>query len=117
MAPSTFTTGRPGCGWSSTFPSMRDGFLRLLMEKAMHKPSGQVLVVEDEVVVGMELQMVLTDAGYEVIGPVTTPRSALQMIRERRFQGAVLDLNLNGTMSFDVADALSEAEVPFVLVT
>jgi CheY-like chemotaxis protein len=86
----------------------------------MKKFAGQhVLVVEDEVIVGMDLQMMLEDAGCDVVGPVGSVDQALQLIRTGQcaIDAAVLDINLHGCMSFDVADALSAAEVPFVMVT
>ncbi|MGJ5178453.1 response regulator [Bradyrhizobium oligotrophicum] len=77
-----------------------------------------ILIVEDEYMLADELRCAFGGIGGMVLGPVGTVPDALALIaRERRIEGAVLDVNLRGEMAFPVADRLVERGVPFVFTT
>lgn len=76
-----------------------------------------ILVVEDDAFIAMELEDVLTARGAEVLGPVPSVGSALEALTERRPDAVLLDVNLRGTRSTPVAEAMRAAGVPFLLVT
>lgn len=78
-----------------------------------------VLVVEDEMLVAWLLEDMLVDLGCVVIGPAASVKQALAMIEANAnaIDVAVLDVNLNGEMSYPIADALAACGVPFVFVT
>lgn len=79
--------------------------------------SGQkVLVVEDEPVVAMQLEDMLADLGMEPIGFARTLDNALAA-DARRFDVAVIDIDLRGRRSYPAAERLAEAGVPLVFVT
>jgi CheY-like chemotaxis protein len=59
----------------------------------------------------------LADLGCAVIGPAGSVNQALAMIEAEAIDVAVLDVNLNGEMSYPIADALGARDVPFVFVT
>ena len=77
----------------------------------------RVLMVEDEMMVAWLLEDMLTDLGCAVIGPAGNVNQALAMIEAELIDAAVLDVNLNGEMSYPIADALAARGVPFVFVT
>jgi len=77
----------------------------------------RVLVVEDEIAVGLDIQLALSDAGFDVVGPITTVAEGLQAATENTFDAAVLDANLNGVNISAVADLLIERRVPFLVVS
>ena len=77
----------------------------------------RILVVEDAALVAMLLEEMLDDLGFDVIGPATDYASACQMAREPGITAAILDVNLHGRMSWDVAGLLKEANVPFAFST
>lgn len=77
----------------------------------------RVLVVEDQFLVAIQLEDDLKAAGFSVVGPFTDLESATQASRQEEFDVAVLDANLNGTMSFPLADELTARKIPFVLLT
>jgi CheY-like chemotaxis protein len=77
----------------------------------------KVLVVEDEALIGLQIEQVLTGLGAHVVGPVATAAAALRLLAAERPEVAVLDLNLAGIRSDEVAQALTAAGVPFVLCT
>jgi DNA-binding response OmpR family regulator len=75
------------------------------------------LVVEDEFLVALEMETILAGAGFEIVGPAGTRSAALQLIADREFDAALVDCNLNGQSSHDIAEKLSGNGVPFAFVT
>ena len=76
-----------------------------------------VLVVEDEMMILMIIEDILTDLGCESVVAAATVPQALALIETQVFDAAMLDMNLNGTKSHDVADALAARGVPFAFST
>ena len=77
----------------------------------------RVLLVEDEIFVVWLVEDMLADLGCAVVGPASSVNQALAMIDAEAIDAAVLDVNLNGQMSYPIADALAARGVPFVLST
>lgn len=65
----------------------------------------------------MDLENRLTREGCEVIGLVSREARALKLLEQERPDAVVLDLNLNGKLPTDLADALVARQIPFVIVT
>jgi DNA-binding response OmpR family regulator len=76
----------------------------------------RVLIVEDAVLLAMELETGLSDAGARVIGPAYELEEALALLHQP-IDAAVLDANLNGHSVTPVAQALAARGVPFVFAT
>jgi DNA-binding response OmpR family regulator len=76
-----------------------------------------ILLVEDDALLALDTQDVLTDAGYDVVGPAATVERALFLAQTASLSGAVLDVNLNGLNVWPVAEALHNRGIPFVLLT
>jgi DNA-binding response OmpR family regulator len=72
------------------------------------------MVVEDDVLLALDLVDSLQKAGLEVTGPFSSVEVALQDLTRHRPHLAILDIDLNGQMSFPVADALAKENVPFL---
>ena len=72
----------------------------------------RVLVVEDEMMVLMDIENVLLDAGASV-SPAATVKQAQALIDAQDFDVAMLDVNLNGTKSFPWLRCLPSAGCPF----
>ena len=77
----------------------------------------RVLVVEDEVIVAMTLEDMLTDLGCSVVGPANNLADALRLAADADFDLALLDVNLGGQRSDRVADLLREQGIPFGFIT
>lgn len=77
----------------------------------------RVLVVEDEVIIGMLIEDMLSELGHEVAAISTHLEEALRLARTSEIDFAVLDVNLNGQRSFPVADALRHRGIPFIFAT
>jgi DNA-binding NtrC family response regulator len=77
----------------------------------------RVLVVEDEFLLAIALEDLLTDEGCIVIGPFARVSDALAAASGEKIDLAVLDVNVAGEKVFPVADVLDGRGVPFVLLT
>jgi DNA-binding response OmpR family regulator len=77
----------------------------------------RVLVVEDEVLVGMLIEEMLHELGYELAALATHLDQALSLARSESFDFALLDINLNGKQSFPVADVIRARGLPFLFAT
>jgi len=68
-------------------------------------------------IVAWLLEDLLAELGCAIVGPAASVDQALAMIEAEAIDVAVLDVNLNGEMSYPIADALAVRGVPFVFVT
>ncbi len=76
-----------------------------------------VLLLEDNMVLAMDMVDSITRLGAKRIETANTVDAASREIEHTAFDFAVLDMNLRGVVSFDVALRLREQGVPFVFVT
>jgi DNA-binding response OmpR family regulator len=81
------------------------------------EPNIRVLVVDDEPIIGMELEALLREAGYDVVGPVGTVAEALALARDGDVDCALLDVKLGNETVFPLADELDKRGLPFIIVT
>jgi CheY-like chemotaxis protein len=77
----------------------------------------RVLVIEDETLILMMIEVMLSELGCESITAAATIDKALALIEAQVFDAAMLDMNLNGARSHSVAEALVAHGVPFVYCT
>ncbi|UVK49431.1 response regulator (plasmid) [Mesorhizobium sp. AR07] len=77
----------------------------------------RVLVVEDEILVLMMIEDMLSDLGCQSVISAATIGQAITLIKAQIFDAAMLDMNLDGDDSNTVADALAERGVPFIYST
>lgn len=72
------------------------------------------MIIEDEPLIAMAMEMLVEDAGGQVIGSHTTVKEALDGIAaEPRIDVVLLDLNLGKEPAWPVAEALAARGVPF----
>ncbi|MPZ32126.1 MAG: response regulator [Rhodospirillales bacterium] len=77
----------------------------------------KVLVVEDNLLLAEVTKILLEDSGCQVVGPAGWLQRGLELAQEEPLDGAILDINLHGEMSFAIAEVLRARDVPFVFVT
>ena len=80
-----------------------------------NKSNPLVLLLEDEVLIGLDLRDDLQDAGYRVEGPFTTCAAALDWLRMATPDTAILDAALKDGPCREIALELTCREVPFVI--
>ena len=82
----------------------------------------RIMIVEDEALVALMVEDILKDFGCEISGSFGAVDDALAYLRHAAapppaLDGAVLDVNIGGTMVFPVAERLRAAGIPFVFAT
>ncbi len=77
----------------------------------------RILVLEDEYHIATDTSRALIQAGAQVIGPVPSERAALELIAADLPSAALLDINLDGVRSFELAAELRARGVPVVFMT
>ena len=77
----------------------------------------RVLVVEDEMMVSMLIEDMLSDLGCIVVGPASRLDEAIELVNATELDCAVLDVNLGGQPIFPLADLLREKGAPFAFAT
>lgn len=83
----------------------------------MQLTSHKVLIVEDEPLVALLLEDMLIDLGHQVIRISSTLAEGLRAIHELELSLAVIDVNLQGEMSFPIAQAAYERGIPVLFST
>ena len=88
------------------------------MAEEMLLAGRRILVVEDEYFIAQDICDVLSKWGAEIIGPASRLTDGLELAqRSTRIDCALLDYNLHGESSLDIAQSLLERGVPFVILT
>jgi CheY-like chemotaxis protein len=77
----------------------------------------RVLIVEDEAIIAMTAEDMLEQLGCVTAASVATFSEAMKAAEQGGFDVALLDINLNGTLSLPVADRLRDTGIPFVFTT
>lgn len=79
----------------------------------------RVILVEDESLVALMMEDLLSELGCEVVASFGVLKEAMEWLddSEGDLDGALLDVNLGGEMVFPLAAALTEKQVPFVFAT
>ena len=79
--------------------------------------SKRVLIVEDELMIRMLLEGMLTDLGHSVAAEAGGLDEAISLARQAEFDLAVLDVNLNGTPVTPVVEILIQRGLPFIFAS
>jgi light-regulated signal transduction histidine kinase (bacteriophytochrome) len=77
----------------------------------------RVLVVEDSFMTVSLLEMVFDSFGWTMVGPASRIPKALDLVQTETLDAVLLDVNLDGTMSWEVATAAKARGIPFVFST
>ena len=77
----------------------------------------RILVVEDELMVGLLMEDMVSDFGGEVVGPVSRFDRAMELAQEAEVDAAVLDIDLAGIPAYPVAKVLRARGIPLIFAT
>ena len=77
----------------------------------------RLLLVEDEALIGILIHDMVIDWGFEPSEPYFRLDDAIAALDGGRFDGAILDMNLNGTPVYPLAELLDQRSIPFVFLT
>lgn len=75
------------------------------------------MLVEDELLVAMMLEDILSGESCLIVGPFPRIEPALKAAREEALDAAILDVNLAGERVDPIAKALAERNIPFLFTT
>lgn len=77
----------------------------------------KILILDDELMIGLHLKLEVEKLGYAVVGPVSSVDGAMAVVAQEDISAALLDLQLYGELSLSVAQALADRGIPFLFVT
>ena len=77
----------------------------------------RILVVEDSYLLILMMESMCTGLGWEIVGPATRLKSAMLLAATEPLDAALLDVNLAGEMSWEVATILKNRNIPFAFST
>jgi CheY-like chemotaxis protein len=77
----------------------------------------RILIVEDNFVMALDLSLMVEGLGGAVIGPVGRLEEGIALAQSNELDGAILDVNLDGSNTFFLADGLVAADVPVIFAT
>jgi len=76
-----------------------------------------VLIAEDVSCIAWLICEILTEGGYDIVGPAASTRIAAELIAKRRVDAALLDVGLTDGPSFSLAQSLAARGIPFAFTT
>jgi CheY-like chemotaxis protein len=80
-------------------------------------PRKRVLIVEDEAMISMLIEDMVLDFGCEIVGPAARLDRALTFALQEDIDIGLLDINVDGSVVFPVADVLRFRGIPFIFST
>jgi CheY-like chemotaxis protein len=72
-----------------------------------------ILLVEDEAMIRMMVTDMVEELGHRVAAETGSMDEATKLARSADFDLAIIDMNLNGAMTFPIADTIAERNIPF----
>ena len=82
------------------------------------RPVGlRFMVVDDEIIVALDLEYMLTDLGHQVVETASRVDRAIEIARHCDIDMAILDINVRGTLSFPIAEILRDRGVPVIFAS
>ncbi|WP_031554562.1 response regulator [Parvularcula oceani] len=81
-------------------------------------PKRRVMIVEDEALIAEDMARTLRRGGYDILGPYSSEKKALNQIDLAAPDAALLDINLGPAAdSYAIADRLKERALPFAFLS
>lgn len=77
----------------------------------------RILIVEDEAMISMLIEDMVLDFGSEIVGPAARLDHALTLALQAEIDVGLLDINVDGSVVYPVADVLRFRGIPFIFVT
>ena len=77
----------------------------------------RILVVEDEMLISMMMEDLLSGHGCEIVGPAAQLKKAVKLATTETIDAAFLDLNIDGKEVYPVAEILTQRGIPFAFAS
>ena len=81
--------------------------------------SARVLIIEDEPLIAMDIEVLVTEIGHQVVGIAATRKAAIELAKTKSPQLILADIQLaDGSSGIDaVNDILRDTHVPVIFIT
>lgn len=76
----------------------------------------RILILEDDSFIAMDLQAILEEEGHEIVGIYSSIQEVKEHLKDN-FDYALLDIDVIGGKSFEVAEELLRRRIPFAFVS
>lgn len=76
-----------------------------------------ILIVEDEPLIAMTVEDMILELGAIPVGPAANVTEGLRLAAHEPLDAALLDVNLNGSRSDEIAQALMARGIPLIFAT
>jgi CheY-like chemotaxis protein len=77
----------------------------------------RLLIIEDEALVAMFIEDILSEMGCETVDILTSLPDAVSRVDGVNFDAVILDVNLGGERTYSLAERLIEKHIPFIFST
>lgn len=79
----------------------------------------KILIVEDEMIIGANLSMLLTNLGYEILGIIPRGEEAIQFVENKQPDILIMDINLKGELDgVETSKAIqNKYDIPIIYLT
>ena len=77
----------------------------------------RLLLVEDDYLIAQAIKRMLERFGCEVVGPIPSLTDAKRLAEDERLHGGLLDINIRGGTSSEVARLFERRGTPFLFIT
>lgn len=98
-------------------PQIAVEFPKTLTKQLKPLSGVRVLIVEDEILQALELKDIVAEYGGEVTAIAYGFDQAIEALDDAEPDCAILDLNLNGNLSFGIAEKLRQRGIPILFCT
>jgi len=96
---------------------MAGGLACTAMADATDLSNRRILVIEDSPVVAPFTADLLSDLGFEVVGPAPNMATARELAETEEFDAAILDIHIRGERVFSICEVLEARKIPFILTS
>jgi len=78
---------------------------------------GRILIVEDEPLIALALTEIVTELGFQCVGPVFDLTKALELATSETLDAAILNLIIQGGTAYGVAAILDSRNIPYAFAS
>lgn len=77
-----------------------------------------IFIVEDDISLALDLQMMVEEMGYQVIGRSDNSEEALKIIEEKTPDLILMDIDIRGDLTgIEIAEKIRHADIPVLFIT
>lgn len=101
-------------------PSEAGALIEIAYSEMARLTSGRVMIIEDEAIIAMDLETIVTDMGHRVTGVARTRDAAIKLAQQEKPDLILSDIQLaDNSSGIDAVNAIlaAEADIPVIFIT